>query len=375
MGTMELSKFKDCLASGSLTRRQINKVLASVGLVTVSMPVVRNAAQAASTIQVFTWSGYDVPEMHSAYLETYGGSPEFLFYADNDEAIEKVRAGYLPTLVQPTSYMIGRWRDAGLLSPIDTSRLSNYPEVFQQLKDINAMHHDGQVYGLPLAWGNSSVLFRKDLAPEYVDNPTWEILWDPNYAGRLAQRDSMDAGVLEAALILGIEDPYNMSDADLERVREKLVEQRPLLRYYWNSQADIEQALASGEIVAAYAWNDAYASLKREGLDVGYMIPKEGILTWVDTTCLIKDGPGDEVEAYDFMNSLISPETGVFLIEEYGYGSANAQSFPMANQDLLTELGIEDPDKVLALGEFFNEWNPEVREKANIMFEEVKAGF
>jgi spermidine/putrescine transport system substrate-binding protein len=247
--------------------------------------------------------------------------------------------------------------------------------VFQQLKDINAMHHDGQVYGLPLAWGNSSVLFRKDLAPEYVDNPTWEILWDPNYAGRLAQRDSMDAGVLEAALILGIEDPYNMSDADLERVREKLVEQRPLLRYYWNSQADIEQALASGEIVAAYAWNDAYASLKREGLDVGYMIPKEGILTWVDTTCLIKDGPGDEAEAYDFMNALISPETGVFMIEEYGYGSANAQSFPMANQELLTELGIEDPDKVLALGEFFNEWNPEVREKANIMFEEVKAGF
>jgi len=375
MGIMELSEFKDRLASGSLTRRQINTILASVGLVTVSMPVMKGAAQAAPTIQVFTWSGYEVPEMHNAYLESYGGSPEFLFYADNDEAIEKVRAGYVPTLVQPTSYMIGRWRDAGLLSPIDTSRLSNYPDVFQQLKDINAMNHDGQVYGLPLAWGNSSVLFRKDLAPEYVDNPTWEILWDPNYAGRLAQRDSMDAGVLEAALILGIEDPYNMSDADLERVREKLVEQRPLLRYYWNSQADIEQALAAGEIVAAYAWNDAYASLKREGLDVGYMIPKEGILTWVDTTCLIKDGPGDQNEAYDYMNALISPETGVFLIEEYGYGSANSKSFAMANQDLLTELGIEDPDKVLALGEFFNEWNPEVREKANIMFEEVKAGF
>ena len=372
---MELSEFKDRLASGSLTRREISKVLASVGLVTVSMPVIKNAAHAAPTIQVFTWSGYDVPEMHGAYTEAYGASPEFLFYADNDEAIEKVRAGYAPTLVQPTSYMIGRWRDAGLLVPIDTSRLSYYPDVFPQLTGIGALSHDGQTYGVPLAWGNSSVLFRKDLAPEYVDNPTWEILWDPKYAGRLAQRDSMDAGVLEAALILGIEDPYNMSDADLERVREKLVEQRPLLRYYWNSQADVEQALASGEIVAAYAWNDAYASLKREGHDVGYMIPKEGILTWVDTTCMIKDGPGDEAEAYDFMNALISPETGVFLIEEYGYGSANAKSFPLANQELLIELGIEDPDKVLELGEFFDEWNPQVREKANIMFEEVKAGF
>jgi len=166
-----------------------------------------------------------------------------------------------------------------------------------------------------------------------------------------------------------------MSDADLERCRAYLVEQRPLLRYYWSSQSDVEQALASGEIVAAYAWNDAYASLKRQGYDVGYMIPKEGILTWVDSTIMIKDGPGDEQEAYDYINATLSPETGVFMIEEYGYGAVNKVSFETANQDLLTELGIEDPDKVMALGVFFDEWDPQVREKAANMWEELKAGF
>lgn len=374
MKRMELSEFKDRIASGQMTRREMHKVLASVGVVTVSMPMVAGRAAAADPIQVYTWSGYDIPELRPGYDDMHG-APEFLIFADNDEAIEKVRAGYVPTLAQPTSYLIGRWRDAGLVQPIDTGRLGNYGDVFQQLKDISVFNHGGEVWGVPLAWGNSSVLYRKDLAPEYVGNDTWEIMWDPNYSGRISQRDSVDAGFLEAALILGIADPYNMSDEDLERCREKLVEQRDLVRYYWSSQTDVEQSLASGEIVAAYAWNDAYASLKRQGIDVGYMIPKEGILTWVDSTIMLKGGPGDEQAAYDYINATLSPETGVFMIEEYGYGGVNRKSFAEADQALLVELGIEDPDKVMALGFFFDEWNPEVREKASTMWEEIKAGF
>ncbi|MDA1073044.1 MAG: extracellular solute-binding protein [Proteobacteria bacterium] len=374
MKRMELSEFKDRIAARSITRRQMHKVLASVGVVTVSTPLLSQPAAAESTIQVFTWSGYDVEQMRPGFDAMYG-APGYLLFADNDEAIEKVRAGYAPTLAQPTSYLIGRWRDAGLIKQIDTSRLSNWDNVFDQLKTITGISYEGETWGAPLAWGNSSVLYRKDLAPEYVGNDSWGILWDPKYSGRLAQRDSVDAGFLEAALILGIENPYQMSDADLERCRAYLVEQRPLLRYYWSSQSDVEQSLASGEIVAAYAWNDAYASLKRQGYDVGYMIPKEGILTWVDSTIMIENGPGDEQEAYDYLNATLSPETGVFMIEEYGYGSVNRVAFETANQELLVELGIEDPDKVMALGVFFDEWDPEVREKASNMWEELKAGF
>ena len=36
-------------------------------------------------------------------------------------------------------------------------------------------------------------------------------------------------------------------------------------------QSEIEQALASGELVAATAWNDGYAKLKSEGINVKYM--------------------------------------------------------------------------------------------------------
>jgi spermidine/putrescine transport system substrate-binding protein len=372
---MELPEFKALLASRSLTRRQVHEVLASVGVVTIAVPALRRPAKADSSIEVFTWSVYAVPELQGSYIDAYGTSPAQAIYADNDEAFLKVQAGYLPSVIQPTSSLIPRWRDADLLAPIDTGKLSNYGDVFQQLKDISVMSHDGRIYGVPLSWGNSSVLYRKDLAPEYVDHETWTILWDPNYAGRLAQRDAMDDVVMEAALLLGIEDPFNMSDADLQRVRAKLAEQRPLLRYYWTNQTDVIQAVGSGEVVATYAWNDAYALLKKEGVDVGFMVPEEGILTWVDATCLIKDGPGSEDEALAYIDATISPETGVFFIEEYGYGSANQKAYDMASPELLVELGIENPDKVLGLGMFYEAFEPELRENAVNMFEEVKAGF
>jgi spermidine/putrescine transport system substrate-binding protein len=372
---MELSEFKSGLASGMLTRRQVQQALAAVGVATFSVPMMRKEAQAESSIEVFTWSVYALPELHGGYVDTYGESPPHAIYADNDEAFLKVQAGYLPSLIQPTSSLIPRWRDADLLAPIDTGRLSNYGDVFQQLKDISVMSHNGQTYGVPLSWGNSSVLYRKDLAPEYVGNESWSILWDPKYAGRLAQRDAMDDVVMEAALLLGIEDPFNMSDQDLERVRVKLVEQRPLLRYYWTNQTDVIQAVGAGEVVATYAWNDAYALLKKEGIDVGFMVPKEGILTWVDATCLIKNGPGSEEEALAYIDATISPESGKFFIEEYGYGSSNEKSYDIASPELLVELGIENPDEVLALGMFYEAYEPALREKANVMFEEVKAGF
>ena len=375
MALMDLSEFKAALTAGTLGRRDISRVLASVGVVTLSVPVSQVAVQAKDPIQVLTWASYDVPQLRPGYDEETGGAPSYLLFVDNDEAIEKVRAGYRPTLTQPTTYMVARWRDAGLLKPIDVSRLENYGDIFPRLTSIGALHDGSNIYGVPFSWGNSSVLYRRDLAQEYVGSESWKILWDEAYAGRLAQRDSMDAAVLQAAMILGIEDPYHMNNDQLEAVRAKLIEQRELLRMYWTSQSDIEQALYTGEVVAAYAWNHAYASLKRQGIDVGYMVPKEGILTWVDCTCLILDGHGSDEDAYAYIDAGISAEAGVFMIEEYGYGAANSRAFEAANQELLEELGIENPTRLMDMGQFFDEWDPAVRERANVMFEEVKAGF
>lgn len=88
--------------------------------------------------------------------------------------------------------------------------------------------------------------------------------WDAKYSGRLAALDDIADAVGAAALHVGV-NAYDMSDDDIARVRAALVEQRPLLRFYSNDPTTMQQALASGEIVAANTWNDSYVSMKAQG--------------------------------------------------------------------------------------------------------------
>jgi len=374
---MELNQFKDMLAAGQLNRRQVNQVLASVGVATVSVPLIGNLAEAETNLQLFTWAVYDSPELHPDYIEKYGATPNVGLFADNDEAILKLQSGYPSDVVVPTSFMVGRYRDSGLLEPIDPSRIDAWDDLFPELTTIKGMVVDGEQWAVPWAWGNSSIVFRPDLAPEYSgpENHSWSILWDPKYSGRLAQRDSVDAVVLQSALLLGIEDPFNMSSADLERIRGMQEEQRPLLRYYWSSDSDMEQAVYAGEVVAAYAWNSTYARLLSQGVEVEWMIPKEGVLTWCDAQLLLNTGSASDDEKYDYLNATLTPVAGKFMIEEFGFGSANKLAFDLADETLMEEFGYSDPQSLIEGSVLFDTFDPKLREDASNMFEEVKAGF
>jgi spermidine/putrescine-binding protein len=363
------------LASGRMDRRTAAKVLASAGIASTTLAGVARPATADDPgfLQVFTWSGYDIPELHPGFIEKHGKSPEFSLFADNDEAVEKVRAGYMADIAVPTAYTVVRWYEGDMIRPIDPSRLSNWPDLFPELTRVEGMIFEGRQYAAPWAWGNSSVVYRTDLAPEYVGNESWKILFDEKYTGKIGARDAMDGVVLPAALILGF-DPYNMNDDQIAQVRELMVKGNEIARFYWSSQADIEQALAAGEIVAAYAWNDGYKRLKEAGVPVAYMVPKEGILVWCDAQVVLKVADADEQLIYDYLDATLSPEVGKFMIESYGYGSSNTKAFDIADPAIIASLGIENPIEVMNSGFFFKGMEGNYRDRLIEMFEEVKAG-
>ena len=232
---------------------------------------------------------------------------------------------------------------------------------------------------VPTDWGLTSVTFRTDLAPEYVDNNTWGILWDENYAGRLSMIDSLIDGVAVAGIYKGLPNPYDLSDPkDMETVREALQVQLPLLRFYSNSMTDVENALASGELVAAATWNSSLIALKEQGLPVEFMTPKEGPMTWV---CGIVRNPANDEQgeemvalAYEVIDNFISPEAGAYEMENYGYGHSNLKAFEIVGPEMLAELALPlDPGPYLEAGIFQEAMVPE--DQIQIMFEEVKAGF
>lgn len=370
---METNELMDRLAEGTISRREFKKILASFGVAMVTVPygaAVRAATEDHPTI--YTWEGWDSAGFHEAYIKKYGESPNFSLFGDEEEAFAKMRAGFKPDVTQPCSYKIPIWRDAKILQPIDTSRLEVWPDIIPSLKKIPGSFGEGKQWFAPADWGLTAILYRADLVE--LKEESWGLLWDERYRGRLSMSDSLIDGVMVAAIYAGAKDPYNMTPAEVAKTRELLRKQLPLLRYFWTSTTDIVQALASGELVATSAWNDAYTQLKRDGYDVKYMSPKEGAMTWVCGFCLMAGADPKKLDrAYDYLNAYLSPEGGAFGIMDTGYGHANIKAYDLVTEADLAERGLSrNPEALLSTGIFQepigNE--PELQE----MFEEVKAG-
>lgn len=375
---MTISKTIDRLAAGRhVSRREINAAMTGLGLATVAVPLIGGKARAASdVVEYFTWSGYEVPELHPSFAEKYGdGHVAGSFFGGEEEALSKLRTGFNADVAHPCSYNVRRWADAGVIAPIDVSRLSNWPDVFPQLQNLEDGMIDGQHFFVPFDWGSSSVLYRTDLVdPEYVAQETWAIFYDERYAGRLTMYDT-DVIITIAAMIKGYENLSTLSDEQLASLRPDLEKMNANMRFYWTDATEVTQALASGEIVAGYAWNGMMGELIDQGVPIGYMNPKEGQITWVCGLTRDPRGDADEQMVYDFMDAMISPEAGVFQIEVYNYGHSNKLAFADVPEEILVRMGMSDVDAVFNDGLFIPAAPPEFEEKYLQLADEIKAGF
>ena len=112
-------------------RRAILKSLAAIGVTYSVIPLFSGTAQAAGEVHYHTWSGYDAEAIFTSYIAKYGGMPEVSHIATEEESFTKMKAGWSPDLMHPGNYNVRRWKDAGLLQPLDTSRVSNWENIIE----------------------------------------------------------------------------------------------------------------------------------------------------------------------------------------------------------------------------------------------------
>lgn len=382
---METARFHDLICGGKLNRRQAHKIMASFGIGTVATQTMAGAAQAQEADEehpvFFTWAGYDEPEFMIHYTGKYGREPNYAIFGDEDEAFAKMRAGFEPHVTYPCGPSLKLWYDAGLLAPIETDRLSNWPDVLQIFKDVPNSVVDGERVYVPEDWGQTALIIRTDLAPEYLDpeNQTWNALWDEKYAGRMAMSNYSYEAFAIAALLLGIS-PWHMNENERLQCEDLLRTQVPLNRALESSFTERVQAIASGEVIVAAAGNGTYSELAAhaDGTDFEFtfVTPKEGAITWHCGLCIhpaaIRDGFYEQ--AHEIIDSFISPEAGVYEIGNWYYGHSNKKAYDSFSEEFLLSIGLsKNIEEFLAGTQFQQAMNePEV---LALRWEELKAGF
>jgi spermidine/putrescine transport system substrate-binding protein len=326
---------------------------------------------AAAGITLFQWEDYMDPPFLAQYRAQYRESPNIAMFADEDSAFAKMRAGYKPDVMGPCYYEFPRWQEAGLLEPIDTAKLKNWNKISPTLRNLPGISAGaGKVWFVPHYWGNTSVTFRTDLAPEYVKRPGWNILFDPKYKGRVSVLEGVDDTVPFIARMIGV-DAYAMSEGQWQKVQEKLRALVRQTRFISSDDTELVQGLASGEIVAAMSWRVTYATLHRENRNVAYMNPPGGIFTYVCGLVMHKN-PADRAKAVALIDSSISDEAALYTIEHIGDEPSNEAVLRHVPNATFENLGLtRDVDIFLKSGilqrrlknkaEIVNAWT-EIRE-------------
>jgi len=346
--------------------------LASLGLGVAVMSKTPGRAFASDKLSFYTWSTYEDPKLYPGYKDKHG-KPDVSFFGDTDEAFAKITGGYKVDLAHPCADDIIRWRGSEALKPFDESKITTLKDFWPELMSLpGTVDEQGKRWFIPFDWGNTSIAYRTDLVD--AKDPSWKLLYDDDrYKGRVAFYDSGPPAVEMAAAILGYPDIFNIPDDQLVECAKLLRKQRDNTKFFWSTQAEIEQSLASGEIVAAYAWNDAVARLKKQGVPIGYMNPKEGMRTWVCGLVMSKDIEHEDL-AYEFINSFTSAESGKYLVSELGTGHVNKKAFDMVDPKVLDDLGIANPTEVMSKTIFLRAVPEERRKKYVDLFNEIKAG-
>ena len=142
---------------------------------------------------------------------------------------------------------------------------------------------------------------------------------------------------------------------------------------YWADPSEQAQLMASGAVDVAWSWNDGVVYLQADNYPVGFQRePAEGSSTFFCGYVNVKDGPGSEDKAYDFINAWLEPSAAKALLDTIGYGHTSAAAMATIADEPAVAEGLAEIDAPV-LAQTPND--PELRQRQLAEFEKIKAGF
>lgn len=324
---------------------------------------------------VFDWAGYEDPEFFKAYTAAHGEGPTFAFFGDEEEAFQKLRSGFRADVAHPCSQSVSKWMEAGLLEPLDTSRITRWDDLEPAFRDINAYQRDGKSYFVPMDWGNTAPIYNTELLTE-EDVSSLQAFVDPKHVGRISIGDNVDDAYALAFLATGVTDWTKATEEQFDAASAFLRKVHPNVRTYWADGASLAQLMQSGEVYLAWAWNETFSTMSAEGHPIAMKRnPVEGASSWVCGYAKLADGEGSDDKFYDFINAWLEPATAEYLVSYWGYGHSNAAAMSTMSQEDLAAVGLGSSEEARANTLWQAPVPAALREKMIAEFELIKAGF
>ncbi|UVK38687.1 polyamine ABC transporter substrate-binding protein [Mesorhizobium sp. AR10] len=300
-------------------------------------------------VNVFNWSDYIDSSIIDDFTKETGIKVVYDTFDSNEILETKLLAGGSGyDVVVPSGNFLARQIQAGVFQKLDKSKLPNISNMWDTVLERTAKYDPGNEYSINYMWGTVGIGYnlkkvQAALGTDKIDS--WDVFFNPESLAKLKDcgvyvLDS-PADIIPATLkYLGL-DPNSTSLDDISKAEETLLKIRPYIRKFHSSE--YINALANGDICLAVGWSgDVFQARNRaveakQGVEIGYAVPKEGAQMWFDQMAIPADAP-HVAEALEFLNYMMKPEVIAKSSNYVLYANGNK-----ASQQFIDKAILDDP--------------------------------
>jgi putrescine transport system substrate-binding protein len=313
---------------------------------------------AAQEIHVYNWSDYIDPKLLEEFTAETGIKVVYDTF-DTAELMETKlmtgQSGY--DVAVPANHTIPKLIAAKAIEPLDFGKLPNRKNLWPEILSGMAPFDPGAKYSVPYMWGTMGIGYNKAKVAERLPGvalDSWSVIFDPANLAKLK-----DCGVffLDAPEdMFGVvltymgKDPNSTNPADYEAAAQLLLKLRPYVRKFHSSE--YIEALANGDacVVVGYS-GDVFqardrAAEAKNGVEIDYIIPKEGSQLWFDAMTI--PAGGNREAAHRFIDFMMRPEIIARASNVTTYANGNLASATLVDADIKNNPGIYPPPEVMS---------------------------
>jgi len=319
-------------------------------------------------LNLVAWEGYTQPEWVKPYEKQTGCKVHAKYAGSSDEMVTLMRQGGQYDMVSASGDASLRLIRGGEVAAMNVALVPEWKNFIPQLQSPTHNTVDGKHYGISLQWGPNTLLYNtKSITPA----PTsWSAIYSSKYKGEVTV-PANPIQIADAALYLsktqtslGISDPYELTEEQLNAAGELLKHQKPLIKKYWALASDEIELFKNGDVAIGAAWPYQYSTLIADKEPVKQIIPSEGATGWADTWMLSSHAK-DPNCAYKWVNWVSSPKVQAEQAISYGETPVNTKACPYMEKIEKGSCGLYHADAPATYFDSIKFWKTPVAECGN----------
>ena len=311
-------------------------------------------------VNIVAWAGYiEEGSVDPAYdwvtqFETDTGCQVNVKTAGtSDEMVALMTGSTEFDLVTASGDASNRLIAGGTVQEINIDLIEGWSTVDDRLQNAPWHTVDGKHYGVPYQWGANVLAYNTDA---FGDSPpdSWSVVFEeqtlPDGESNQGRVQAYDGPiyVADAALFMGVADPYTLSEEQYQAALNLLRQQRELVGRYWHDAFIQIDDFTNEGVVASSSWPFQVNILAGGGAPISSVIPTEGATGWADTTMMHAKAPHPNC-AYEWLNHSISAKLQGDLASWFGSVPAvpgSCEGNELLGPDGCTTNGIENFDQI-----------------------------